>query len=173
MRKIFGRRRPETALSEADVDVASADIVDDADVDPARTRLRVAVVDDDDDVRELLQLGLNTQDYEVVGTAADAGLAIDMVSSAQPDIILLDLHMPDMGGLEVLPRLRELCPNAKIVAFSAIGATHMVENAIEASVFGFIEKGVTIDSILKHLDRVRDAGRVKFVRPFPLNRDYS
>ena len=60
-----------------------------------------------------------------------------------------------------------------MVAFSAIGATHMVENALEAGVFGFIEKGVSIESIIKHLDRVSSAGRVKFVRPFPLNRDYA
>ena len=62
--------------------------------------------------------------------------------------------MPDMGGLEVLPVLREQCPDARMVAFSAIGATHMVENAIEAGVFGYIEKGVSIESIIKHLDRV-------------------
>ena len=91
----------------------------------------------------------------------------------QPDIVLLDLHMPDMGGLEVLPVLRDKCPNARVVAFSAIGATHMVENALEAGVFGYIEKGVSIESIIKHLDRVSTAGRVKFVRPFPLRRDYA
>ena len=135
--------------------------------------MRIAVVDDDVDVRELLLLGLTTETYEVVGTAENAREAVELVTSSQPDIILLDLHMPDMGGLEVLPTLREHCPGARIVAFSAIGATHMVENAIEAGVFGFIEKGVSIESIIKHLDRVVDAGRVKFVRPFPLNRDYA
>ncbi len=161
MGKLFSKRQAPIAEPAAE------------NIEPERSRLRIAVVDDDVDVRELLLLGLTTDTYEVVGTAENARDAVELVTRAQPDIILLDLHMPDMGGLEVLPTLREHCPGARIVAFSAIGATHMVENAIEAGVFGFIEKGVSIESILKHLDRVTAAGRVKFVRPFPLNRDYS
>jgi len=163
MGKLFGKRQAKAPEPVA-VEAVS---------EPQRPRLRVAVVDDDVDVRDLLSLGLTTDTLEVVGTAADAKEAIELVSGTQPDIVLLDLHMPDMGGLEVLPRLREVCPDARVVAFSAIGATHMVENAIEAGVFGYIEKGVTIDSIIKHLDRVASAGRVKFVRPFPLRRDYA
>jgi DNA-binding NarL/FixJ family response regulator len=162
MGKLFNRRQADATQPAP----AKAD-------ETRRERLRIAVVDDDDDVRELLALGLTTDAYEVVGTAADATRAIDLVEETQPDIVLLDLHMPDVGGLEVLPVLRDKCPHARVVAFSAIGATHMVENAIEAGVFGYIEKGVTVDSILKHLDRVSDAGRVKFVRPFPLRRDYA
>jgi len=161
MGKLFNRRQAPTEVPAAE------------NIEPEQTRVRIAVVDDDVDVRELLLLGLTTHTYEVVGTAENARQAVELVTSAQPDIILLDLHMPDMGGLEVLPTLREHCPDARIVAFSAIGATHMVENAIEAGVFGFIEKGVSIESIIKHLDRVVDAGRVKLVRPFPLNRDYA
>lgn len=164
MGKIFGKRRVET------VQPAPEPVIEEP---PAQPRLRIAIVDDDDDVRELLGLGLTTDTLEVVGTAADATRAIRLVEEEQPDIVLLDLHMPDMGGLEVLPVLRDKCPNARVVAFSAIGATHMVENALEAGVFGYIEKGVSIESIIKHLDRVSTAGRVKFVRPFPLRRDYA
>jgi DNA-binding NtrC family response regulator len=161
MGKLFNKRQASKVEPAAEI------------IEPERPRVRIVVVDDDVDVRELLLLGLTTKNYEVVGTAENARDAVELVTRTQPDIILLDLHMPDMGGLEVLPTLREHCAGARIVAFSAIGATHMVENAIEAGVFGFIEKGVSIESILKHLDRVTDAGRVKFVRPFPLNRDYA
>lgn len=164
MGKIFGRRRAEPFQPDPEPVTEEP---------PAQPRLRVAIVDDDDDVRELLGLGLTTDTLEVVGTAADATRAIRLVEEQQPDIVLLDLHMPDVGGLEVLPVLRDKCPNARVVAFSAIGATHMVENALEAGVFGYIEKGVSIESIIKHLDRVSTAGRVKFVRPFPLRRDYA
>jgi len=162
--KIFGKRRAETIQPDPEPVIEEP---------PAQPRLRIAIVDDDDDVRELLGLGLTTDTLEVVGTAADATRAVRLVEEQQPDIVLLDLHMPDMGGLEVLPVLRDKCPNARVVAFSAIGATHMVENALEAGVFGYIEKGVSIESIIKHLDRVSTAGRVKFVRPFPLRRDYA
>ena len=164
MGKIFGKRRADTIQPDPEPVIEEP---------PAQPRLRIAIVDDDDDVRELLGLGLTTDTLEVVGTAADATRAVRLVEEQQPDIVLLDLHMPDMGGLEVLPVLRDKCPNARVVAFSAIGATHMVENALEAGVFGYIEKGVSIESIIKHLDRVSTAGRVKFVRPFPLRRDYA
>jgi DNA-binding NarL/FixJ family response regulator len=132
----------------------------------------VAVVDDDEDYRELIRLGLAKYGFTVVGVAADASEAVDLVTRTVPDIVLLDLHMPDMGGVELLPILRERCPRARFVAYSTIGATHMVERVIDAGFAGYIGKGVSIDSIAKHLDRVATMGARKLVRPFPLGRDY-
>jgi DNA-binding NarL/FixJ family response regulator len=132
----------------------------------------VAVVDDDEDYRELVRLGLAKHGFTVVGVAANASEAVDLVAGTLPDIVLLDLHMPDMGGVELLPILREQCPKARFVAYSTIGATHMVERVIEAGFAGYIGKGVSLDSIAKHLDRVATMGARKLVRPFPLGRDY-
>jgi DNA-binding NarL/FixJ family response regulator len=102
--------------------------------------------------------------------AADDVLAL--YRDVQPDIVLLDLHMPDTNGLELLPELREASPKTKFVVFSAIGATYMTEAAIQAGAIAFIEKGVSPRSILRHLERVHHSGSANMIRPYPLNREY-
>lgn len=139
----------------------------------ARKAIRVVVVDDDDDLRELMIMGLAAGGFDVVGQAVNGGEALDVVARAQPDIVMLDLHMPDVGGLEVLPLLRHEAPRAKFVVVSAISATHMLEATLDAGAAAFIEKGVSMRSILFHLERVATSGAVKVVRPYPLNRDYT
>ena len=140
--------------------------------EPGRPPIRVVLVDDDEDLRELMQMGLVRGGFEVVGQAADGTSAVDLVAESQPDLVLLDLHMPEAGGLEVLPVLRAEAPRAKFVVVSGINATHMLEATLDAGVAAFIEKGVSMRSILIHLERVATSGAVKVVRPYPLNREY-
>jgi DNA-binding NtrC family response regulator len=135
-------------------------------------KISVVVVDDDDDVREMMMMALDVGGFEAAGDAADGPSALWTVTGAQPDIVLLDLHMPDTNGLELLPELREASPKTKFVVFSAIGATYMTEAAIQAGAIAFIEKGVSPRSILRHLERVHHAGAASMIRPYPLNREY-
>ena len=135
--------------------------------------VKVVVIDDEVDVRELLALALGRGGFHVAGTAGSGNDALEVVRRFQPDIILLDLHMPDIGGLELFPLLREETPDSKIVVFSAISAAHMVDACLDVGAHGFIVKGVSTASITKHLWRVADSGREKLVRPYPLNYDYA
>ena len=135
-------------------------------------KISVVVIDDDDDVREMMMMALDVGGFEAAGDAADGPSALWTVTGAQPDIVLLDLHMPDTNGLELLPELREASPKTKFVVFSAIGATYMTEAAIQAGAIAFIEKGVSPRSILRHLERVHHAGAASMIRPYPLNREY-
>jgi DNA-binding NarL/FixJ family response regulator len=174
--RMFGRRSagptdPEVTQAPAPEPAADAD-AEATEATEARPPVRVAVVDDDEDFRELIRIGLGARGFTVVGVAADADQAIDLVGSTKPDIVMLDLHMPDMGGVELLPLLRAQWPRARFVAYSTIGATHMVERVIEAGFVGYIGKEVSIDSIARHLERVATMGTRKLVRPFPLGRDY-
>jgi DNA-binding NarL/FixJ family response regulator len=171
-RRSAGQAEPEVTEPGPEPEPEPEPTADAAASEP-RPPVRVAVVDDDEDFRELIRLGLGTRGFTIVGVAADAAAAIDLVGSTQPDIVMLDLHMPDVGGVELLPLLRAQWPRAKFVAYSTIGATHMVERVIEAGFVGYIGKGVSIDSIAKHLDRVATMGTRKLVRPFPLGRDYD
>ena len=140
--------------------------------EPDRPAIRVVVVDDDQDLRELMRMGLERGGFEVVGEAADGAAAVDLVAQSQPDLVMLDLHMPEVGGLEVLPAMRAEAPRAKFVVVSGINATHMLEATLDAGVAAFIEKGVSMRSILIHLERVARSGAIKVVRPYPLNREY-
>ena len=81
---------------------------------------RVAVVDDDRMIREMLELGLSREGYEV-RTAADGLAALDVVRGFDPEIIILDIMMPKVDGLALLPRLREIT-QAPILMLTAKGA---------------------------------------------------
>lgn len=85
--------------------------------------VRTLVVDDVADMRRLLVTILSlASDFVVIGTAADGAEAVSMTTLLKPDLILLDVMMPVMDGIEALPLLREECPKAKIVALTALAA---------------------------------------------------
>ena len=139
---------------------------------PENAWIRVLIVDDHDDVREMLELSLVNDGFTVVGTAADGTRALEIIEANEVDIVLLDLHLTDESGLEILPEIRRTSPGTRVVILSAIGATMMTERAIASGAVGFIEKGVSLRSIALHLNRVATAPKTTLVRPFPLNRDY-
>lgn len=159
--KLFGKRAEPEVAPEPEPEH-----------DPEQPKLKVVIVDDDPDARDFMRMGLEVGGYEVVGEGGDGPSAIAAVKEGEPDLVLVDLHMPDIGGLELLPQLREAHWPTKFVVVSAIGATRMVEAAIEAGAIGFIEKGVSPRSINIHLEKVAHAGSVRVVRPYPLNHEY-
>jgi len=169
-RKHAAARDADETTDESRPDVPETD--PEADPEPARPPIRVMLVDDDQDLRELMRMGLERGGFEIVGEAADGAAAVDLITERQPDIVMLDLHMPEAGGLEVLPMLRAEAPRAKYVVVSAINATYMLEATLDAGAAAFIEKGVSMRSILIHLERVARSGAIKVVRPYPLNREY-
>lgn len=181
--RIFGRRDRTAGSDERSGALAQAgpaEVEPVAEPEPAPAPepdpdpVRLLVVDDDEDLRELLALALAREGFEIVGVASNAREALDVAGrEPAPELILLDLHMPDIGGLELLPMLKEAAPKARVVVCSAITASYMLEASLEAGAHGFIVKGVSAKSIATHLHRVATSGSIKVVRPFPLNRDYA
>ena len=158
LRKMFGRREPAEAAPTVEPE--------------PQPGLRIVIVDDDPDARDFIRMGLEVGGFEIVGEGGDGPSAIAAVRDGQPDLVLLDLHMPDIGGIDLLPQLREQHRPARFVVVSAITSTHMTEAAIEAGAVGFIEKGVSPRSVNLHLHKVAHAGAVKVVRPYPLTSEY-
>jgi len=119
-------------------------------------RDRVLVVDDAANLRELLTLLLEVEDdFEVVGTAADGRQAIEAAQRLKPDVVLLDLAMPVMDGLQALPELRVHLPNARIVIFSGFEHEALAEEALLAGADAYIEKGTSVTQLVTQLRELR------------------
>lgn len=122
-----------------------------------RTRpVRVVIVDDTYDLRELLRLALSRGGMEVVGEAGDGLAGIEAVRLERPDVVLLDLSMPVMDGLEALPSIRRLVPAAKIIVLSGFGATQMSERALATGADGYLQKGMSLKRILEYVRSMVD-----------------
>jgi signal transduction histidine kinase len=114
--------------------------------------LRVLVVDDTPDLRDLLTMALErTGEFEVVAQAENGRQAVDVVSSVDPDVVLLDIAMPVMDGLEALPLVRRSCPEAIVVMLSGFGASEMTTKALSGGADGYIQKGQPLGSMLAQL----------------------
>src|SRR4051812_6495397 len=92
-------------------------------------------------MRDLLRM-LLTRDgrFSIVGEAADGARAIEVVEREQPDLLVLDVKMPMVGGIEALPRLRDVSPKTRIVMLSVFAAEEMAHPARELGAVGYIEK---------------------------------
>jgi len=121
--------------------------------------LRVVVIDDTADLRELLKIALTRGGFQVVGEAGDGQQGIDMVRLHHPDVVLLDLAMPVMDGIEALPQIRRLTPKGKIVVLSGFGAQHMSERAVSAGADGYVQKGAPLNTILDYVREVCEGTR--------------
>ena len=117
----------------------------------AEAPLRVVVVDDTEDLRHLMRIALTRGGMEVVGEAGNGIDAIKVVRSVRPDVVLLDLSMPLMDGLEALPQVRRLVPEATIIVLSGFGAGQMAKRAIASGADGYLQKGASLDEILERI----------------------
>ena len=130
--------------------------------------MRVLIVDDNEDVRGLLRIAFARSEIEVVGAAGDSREALAMAQHDRPRLILLDVNLPEVAGLDLLPLLRQHCPQARVVMFSAQLGNQVVETAMERGAMGFIEKGVSMKNVVTHLHAVANAPEGQAVEPFPL-----
>lgn len=126
---------------------------------PASERQRVVIIDDTPDLRDLLSIALTRGGFDVVGEAGDGSAGIEVVREHRPDVVLLDLAMPVMDGIEALPTIRRLCPAAKIVVLSGFGAQQMSARAVAAGADGYVQKGAPLNTILDYVRDVSSGGR--------------
>ena len=102
---------------------------------------RVLLVDDVVEIRYLLRMLLaNVRLCQVVGEAENGQRAVELARELQPDLVILDLEMPVLDGLEALPRILEAAPNAKVIVYSAAKPGREPE-ALELGAFGYVPKG--------------------------------
>ncbi len=111
--------------------------------------IRILVVDDQDIVRQGLSVILKHQPgVEVVGTAANGREAVSMVERTQPDVVLMDLKMPEMNGVQATREITDRFPGTKVVVLTTYDADDWVFDAIKAGARGYLLKDSSSDDIV-------------------------
>lgn len=122
--------------------------------------IKVLVVDDHDLVRMGISRMLSdSPDIEVVGEADSGDMAIKLAKQLHPDVILLDVNMPNIGGLEATKRLIQLDMGIKILAVSSMSAQPYPSMLIKAGVNGYITKGTPLDEMIRAVKKINQGGR--------------
>lgn len=128
--------------------------------------IRVLVVDDVPEVRRLLRTALRFRGgFEVVGEASDGAGAVELARALQPDVVVLDLGLPDLAGREVLSQIREYSPASKVVVFS--GAEVEARDWIVGQVEGYVLKDAELDYLVDLLESVGRAGETAATLDLP------
>jgi len=113
--------------------------------------MRVLLVDDHPITRNALSALLGQHDFTVVGEAADGAEAVELARKLRPQLVLLDLSMPGLGGLEALPRIRDAAPECEVVVLTASGTEQNLLSAIRGGAAGYLLKSEPAERIVGFL----------------------
>jgi len=117
---------------------------------------RIAIIDDQTLIRNSLIIVLNRQDdIEVAFEAANGQEAIDLVEKSQPDLILMDMRMPIMDGIEATKNILKKFPNIKVVALTTFEEDELIAGCLEAGAVGYLLKDLTAEDLLKAIELIR------------------
>jgi DNA-binding NarL/FixJ family response regulator len=113
--------------------------------------LTLVTIDDHAHLRRLYRLAFERSPLLVVGEAADGRAGVEAVRRLQPQMVLLDLSMPDMDGLEALVELRQVAPGARIVVLSGFTKERLGPVVAELGAVDYLEKGIRPDDLLQRM----------------------
>lgn len=115
---------------------------------------QVLIVDDALFMRNLLRDIFEANDWEVVAEAENGLQAIERFVTHRPDLVTMDIVMPEMGGIDALKRILQDYPQSKVVMCSALGQESMIMEAINAGAIDFIVKPFQEQQVLEVINRV-------------------
>jgi two-component system, chemotaxis family, chemotaxis protein CheY len=115
---------------------------------------RIMIVDDAAFMRMMIKDILTKNGYEIVAEAADGAQAVEKYKEHQPDLVTMDITMPEMDGIAALKEIKQINPNAKVIMCSAMGQQAMVIDAIQAGAKDFIVKPFQADRVLEAIGKI-------------------
>ena len=110
-------------------------------------------MDDAAFMRMMIKDILEKNGYTVVGQGANGVQAVELYKSEKPDLVTMDITMPDMDGIEAVKSIKEFDPNAKVIMCSAMGQQSMVMDAIRAGAKDFIVKPFQADRVIEAIKK--------------------
>ena len=119
--------------------------------------IRVLLCDDAEGFRALMRSSLaDDPSIEIVGEASDGEEGVQATADLQPDVVLLDMSMPRLGGLQAIPRMRRRAPRTSIIGLSSLSASRMRGPSIEIGAHSYLEKGTELEEIRAAIHEAAD-----------------
>jgi len=129
--------------------------------------VRIVIVEDHLMFREVLRKVCGEElGHEVVAEAADGRQAVEVVAASRPELVLLDLHLPGLGGFEVVEEIRKSLPRLRVLVLSSHCDEYTVFEAERVHVNGFVDKNTNTVATLKQAIEAVAAGRIWFSETF-------
>lgn len=128
---------------------------------------KALVIDDDVSTLELMRFQLEAEGFEV-STAENGNTALNYLKEKKFDVVLTDLNLPDVGGIEIVKQIKETMPETEIIMITGFGSTEKAIEATKAGAFYYVEKPVDFDELLiligKALERKQQAAEIRELR---------
>lgn len=122
--------------------------------------IKVLVVDDHDLVRMGIARMLDDDaQIKVISEADNGDAAVQLARQHRPDVVLLDVNMPNVGGVEATRRIKQIDPNIKVLAVSSLSAQPYPSMLLKAGVNGYITKGTPLDEMIRAIKKVHGGGK--------------
>ena len=115
---------------------------------------KIMICDDAAFMRMMIKDILTKNGYEIAAEAENGAVAVEKYLDAKPDLVLMDITMPDMDGIQALKKIKEIDPNANIIMCSAMGQQAMVIEAIQSGAKDFIVKPFQAERVLEAVKKV-------------------
>jgi two-component system chemotaxis response regulator CheY len=116
--------------------------------------VKILIVDDAAFMRMMLSDILVEKGYEIAGEAEDGGKAIRLYKKLKPDLVTMDIVMPEVGGIESIKEILKIDPEAKILVVSALGQQALVKEAIDAGAKGFVVKPFQPEKVTEEIEKI-------------------
>ncbi|MEM3852642.1 MAG: response regulator [Methanomassiliicoccales archaeon] len=117
--------------------------------------MKILVVDDSSLTRSAVVTALQAFNHEVVGEGKDGNEALELYKKSKPDIVLLDLAMPNKDGLETIREIRDFDPNAVIVAVSALYDRAIQRRALELGAKAYVVKPFELSELMNVIEKIK------------------
>lgn len=115
---------------------------------------RVLVVDDSQLMRQIIADFLSANGFAIAGEARDGVEALKLAEAVQPDLVTLDIGLPQLGGITVLQKIKEVSPATRVMVVSAIHDKSLVLQALEAGAADFLHKPISEDLLVESARRL-------------------
>lgn len=120
--------------------------------------LSVLICDDSILIRKKLRATLEKCKCKEIFEAENGNVAVEVVKANNPDLIFMDIVMPDKDGIEALKEIIEMNPNAKVVMASSVGTNDLLKQALKSGAYDFIQKPISLEAITNVIERVLKEG---------------